>query len=167
MKRCWSLLKEGSRVQKERQSLEKLGRISWVSGSRGSVGGAPGDRLGGEGREKDLERRARPKRKTGVGRRKGRAAHLPPSPQFPQGRGASFSYCDLSRGYSDRNEVEPPLGSPCLSEPSFPTPAAFHLVPGLTTPVGLGLDDLTDAPRAHAVLGRQLHLVPRATLEAV
>lgn len=33
--------------------------------------------------------------------------------------------------------------------------------------MGLGLDDLADAPRAHTVLGCQLHLVPCATLEAI
>lgn len=33
--------------------------------------------------------------------------------------------------------------------------------------MSLGLDDLADAPRAHTVLGCQLHLVPRAALEAV
>ena len=49
----------------------------------------------------------------------------------------------------------------------LPHPSTCHPVLGLTPPVGLGLDDLTDAPGAHAVLGRQLHLVPRAALEAV
>ena len=49
----------------------------------------------------------------------------------------------------------------------LPHPSTCHPVPGLTPPVGLGLYDLTDAPGAHAVLGRQLHLVPRAALEAV
>ena len=63
--------------------------------------------------------------------------------------------------------MESPLESPCFPVPSFATPAAFHPVLGLTPPVGLGFDDLTDAPGAHAVLGRQLHLVPGATLEAV
>lgn len=33
--------------------------------------------------------------------------------------------------------------------------------------MGLGLDDLADAAGADAVLGRQLHLVPGATLEAL
>lgn len=33
--------------------------------------------------------------------------------------------------------------------------------------MGLGLDDLADTPGAHTVLGRQLHLVPCATLETV
>lgn len=79
----------------------------------------------------------------------------------------------------------------CFSVPSFPVPAIFYLwsgaplhaaptpsssslhrlspLPslGLTPPMRLGLDDLADAPGAHTVLGRQLHLVPRAALEAV
>lgn len=81
----------------------------------------------------------------------------------------------------------------CFSVPSFPVPAIFYLLSwaplhatppptpapfpwahlssfpslGLTPPVRLGFNDLADAPGAHTVLGRQLHLVPRATLEAV
>lgn len=49
----------------------------------------------------------------------------------------------------------------------LPYPSSLPPALGLTPPMGLGLDDLTDAPGAHAVLGRQLHLVPGATLEAV
>ena len=83
-----------------------------------------------------------------------------------QGSGASFSYYDLSRCCSDGTRWGLP-GVSVLPYALLPHPSTCHPVPGLTPPVGLGLYDLTDAPGAHAVLGRQLHLVPRAALEAV
>lgn len=36
-----------------------------------------------------------------------------------------------------------------------------------TFPVGLGLNDLTDASRPHCILGRECELVPGATLEVL
>lgn len=41
------------------------------------------------------------------------------------------------------------------------------LLPPLTSAMCLGLDDLTDAPWAHAVLGGQLDLVPGSTAQVV
>ena len=37
----------------------------------------------------------------------------------------------------------------------------------ITFPMSLGLDDLTDPPRPHGILGRERELVPGATLEVL
>ena len=89
MRRCWSLLKEGSGGQKKRERLERLkGGDSFIWAGKGSpeapkTAVAPGGsvvdpreerRTGG----KDLERRLQQRRNRDAQRRKRRDNHLPP-----------------------------------------------------------------------------------------
>ena len=174
VKRCWSLLKEGSGGPEGETEVREAGKgfpgvagVAVVPGDWWEAWMGVGMLQGTEGeeekeRERDEESKAWP-----GGRRRQEKGRGEPSVCHPlRGSGASFSYCDSSRCCSDGTRWGLPRVSmlPCAL---LPHPRTCHPVPGLTPPMGLGLDDLTDAPRAHAVLGRQLHLVPRAAREAI
>lgn len=110
----------------------------------------------GPGKRREGWREASAKEGAAGGRRRGA------STRRPHGAGTVFPTGTRGRR-ADGSEAASPR-SP--RRPAAPRPPARRAA-SLTPPVGLGLDDLADAAGAHAVLGRQLHLVPCAAPEAV